>query len=93
MGVGKGLTQEPRSTKIEKYFPEAPVRIAFSITCLAGSATFGETLIYLKVNIYFTLKKKEISPGKVETFRGCIRIFLFFELLPRENMTEISGGD
>ena len=59
MGVGKGLTQEPRSTKIEKYFPEAPVRIAFSITCLAGSATFRETLIYLKVNIYFTLKKEK----------------------------------
>ena len=73
MGVGKGLTQEPRSTKIEKYFPEAPVRIAFSITCLAGSATFRETLIYLKVNIYFTLKKekKEISIEKVYLTRIC----------------------
>ena len=73
MGVGKGLTQEPRSTKIEKYFPEAPVRIAFSITCLAGSATFRETLIYLMVNIYFTLKKKkkEISIEKVYLTRIC----------------------
>ena len=75
MGVGKGLTQEPRSTKIEKYFPEAPVRIAFSITCLAGSATIRETLIYLKVNIYFTLKKekkkKEISIEKVYLTRIC----------------------
>ena len=34
MEGAKDLTQEPRSAKIEKYFPGAPVRSAFNITCL-----------------------------------------------------------
>ena len=54
MEGAKDLTQEPRSAKIEKYFPGAPVRSAFNITCLAGSAAFREILIYPKVNTYFT---------------------------------------
>ena len=64
IGGAKALTQEPRSTKKEKKNPGAPVRSAFNITCFAGSATFREILIHFKVNMYFTLIKKEISIKK-----------------------------
>ena len=52
------------SVKIEKKKSVAPVRSAFNITCFAGSATFREILIHFKVNMYFTLIKKEISIKK-----------------------------
>ena len=53
------------SVKIEKKKKSvAPVRSAFNITCFAGSATFREILIHFKVNMYFTLIKKEISIKK-----------------------------
>ena len=73
IGGAKALTQEPRSTKIERKKSWSASQERIQHHCLAGSAICREILIYLKVNMYFT-KKKEISIKKKEKKMSLTRI-------------------